>query len=76
MGGVRSTSAQPADKAGRAEAAARAHAGRREAGPPLRTIVTVYTDGACLGNPGPGGWAYAVPEGRFRSGAEHPSTNH
>ena len=26
--------------------------------------VTVYTDGACSGNPGPGGWAWAVaPEG-------------
>jgi ribonuclease HI len=22
--------------------------------------VTVYTDGACSGNPGPGGWAWAV----------------
>ena len=40
---------------------------------PDRTIA--YTDGACLGNPGPGGWAYAVSEGRFRSGAENPSTN-
>src|SRR5438093_8757896 len=63
-----------ADKAGRAERAARGHAGRREAGPPL-TRTTAYTDGACLGNPGPGGWAYAVSEGRFRSGAENPSTN-
>ncbi len=31
--------------------------------------TTVYTDGACLGNPGPGGWAWAVPGGRWRSGA-------
>ncbi|HVL80785.1 MAG TPA: ribonuclease H [Actinomycetota bacterium] len=37
--------------------------------------TTVYTDGACLGNPGPGGWAWAVPEGPFASGAEAPSTN-
>src|SRR5215218_4643056 len=35
----------------------------------------VYTDGACLGNPGPGGWAWAVPGGRFASGAEAHSTN-
>lgn len=35
----------------------------------------VYTDGACLGNPGPGGWAWAVPGGRWRSGAESRSTN-
>ena len=27
--------------------------------------TTVYTDGACLGNPGPGGWAWAVPGGRY-----------
>src|ERR1700722_8742292 len=37
--------------------------------------TTVYTDGACLGNPGPGGWAWAVPGGRYRSGAEARSTN-
>ncbi len=35
----------------------------------------VYTDGACLGNPGPGGWAWAVPAGRFASGAEKLTTN-
>ena len=34
-----------------------------------------YTDGACSGNPGPGGWAWAVPGGRFASGAEAHSTN-
>ena len=37
--------------------------------------TTVYTDGACLGNPGPGGWAWAVPGGRFASGAEEHTTN-
>ena len=37
--------------------------------------TTVYTDGACLGNPGPGGWAWAVPGGRWRSGAEPRTTN-
>jgi len=46
------------------------HAGRV---PSERT--TVYTDGACLGNPGPGGWAWAVPGGRWRSGAEPQTTN-
>ena len=34
-----------------------------------------YTDGACKGNPGPGGWAWAVPGGAFASGAEAHSTN-
>lgn len=37
--------------------------------------TTVYTDGACLRNPGPGGWAWAIPDGRFQSGAEEQSTN-
>ncbi|HVA42128.1 MAG TPA: ribonuclease H [Acidimicrobiales bacterium] len=39
------------------------------------TSTVVYTDGACVGNPGPGGWAWAVPGGRFRAGAEARSTN-
>ena len=42
----------------------------REAQPTI-----VYTDGACLGNPGPGGWAWAVPGGPFASGAEAHTTN-
>jgi ribonuclease HI len=37
--------------------------------------TTVYTDGACLGNPGPGGWAWAVPRGRWQSGAAPHTTN-
>ena len=57
------------------------HSGDRRAGcytvgvtsPPLAT--TVFTDGSCLGNPGPGGWAWAVPDGRFASGASPRSTN-
>src|SRR5689334_9720659 len=36
---------------------------------------TVYTDGACSGNPGPGGWAWAVPGGQWASGAEAHTTN-
>lgn len=35
----------------------------------------VFTDGACLGNPGPGGWAWAVPDGPYESGAEPQTTN-
>jgi ribonuclease HI len=37
--------------------------------------VVVYTDGSCLGNPGPGGWAWAVPDGPYGSGGEPRSTN-
>ncbi|HVR33152.1 MAG TPA: ribonuclease H [Acidimicrobiia bacterium] len=35
----------------------------------------VYTDGACSGNPGPGGWAWIIPDGPFAAGAENPTTN-
>ncbi len=38
-------------------------------------LLTVYTDGSCLGNPGPGGWAWAVPGGPFASGADQRTTN-
>lgn len=41
-------------------------------GPP---VTLVYTDGACSGNPGPGGWAWANPGGAFRSGAALRTTN-
>ena len=35
----------------------------------------VFTDGACSGNPGPGGWAWAIDRTTYDSGAERPSTN-
>jgi len=37
--------------------------------------LAVYTDGACSGNPGPGGWAWAVDRTTYASGAEAASTN-
>ena len=37
--------------------------------------MDVYTDGACLGNPGPGGWAWLVPGGDSDSGGERRTTN-
>jgi ribonuclease HI len=42
--------------------------------------VSLYTDGACSGNPGPGGWAYILkhgPSGKVReaAGAEMDTTN-
>jgi ribonuclease HI len=42
---------------------------------PGPSITVVYTDGACSGNPGPGGWAWAVPGGRFTSGPSERATN-
>jgi ribonuclease HI len=40
-------------------------------------VLAVYTDGACSGNPGPGGWAWAVaPDGEpCASGGERHTTN-
>jgi ribonuclease HI len=39
--------------------------------------IVIYADGACSGNPGPGGWAWAVaPDGvRHDSGGEAHTTN-
>ncbi|MFN8017679.1 MAG: ribonuclease H [Acidimicrobiales bacterium] len=35
----------------------------------------VYTDGACSGNPGPGGWAWATSVDHHGSGGEADTTN-
>jgi ribonuclease HI len=37
--------------------------------------TSVFTDGACSGNPGPGGWAWAVDRTTYAAGSERPSTN-
>ena len=37
--------------------------------------TVVYTDGACRGNPGPGGWAWVVPDGPWANGADADTTN-
>jgi ribonuclease HI len=37
--------------------------------------TAVWTDGACRGNPGPGGWAWATVDGRTASGGERATTN-
>lgn len=38
-------------------------------------LITVYTDGACSGNPGPGGWAWAeAPEGEVWACGYDPFT--
>jgi len=45
---------------------------------PSRTTVEIYTDGACRGNPGPGGWAAVLSaHGREKelSGAQSHTTN-
>ncbi|MEC9056837.1 MAG: RNase H family protein, partial [Actinomycetota bacterium] len=42
---------------------------------PSRDPMVVYTDGACSGNPGPGGWAWVVPDGPFAAGYDAQTTN-
>jgi len=37
--------------------------------------VLIFTDGACRGNPGPGGWAWAIDADRFDSGRAGHTTN-
>ena len=42
------------------------------------TVVVIYTDGACRGNPGPGGWAALLSFGEREkelAGAEEHTTN-
>ena len=41
----------------------------------LPAAPEVFTDGACRGNPGPGGWAWAVPDGPQDSGHDPATTN-
>lgn len=43
--------------------------------PAAEGALEVWTDGACSGNPGPGGWAWATRDGRRGSGGETPTTN-
>lgn len=50
---------------------------RREKGTTMKT-VTIYTDGACSGNPGPGGWGAILIYGGHKkelSGGEARTTN-
>ncbi|MCF7548870.1 RNase H family protein [Pseudonocardia sp. WMMC193] len=43
--------------------------------PSVEGALEVWTDGACSGNPGPGGWAWATRDGRQASGGEARTTN-
>jgi ribonuclease HI len=47
---------------------------------PSIPVVHLFTDGACIGNPGPGGWAFilehpATGRSKESSGGEHHTTN-
>ncbi|WP_203433704.1 ribonuclease H family protein [Jiangella asiatica] len=57
---------------------AKATRGRRPRKPAMPVpdgAVEVFTDGACSGTPGPGGWAWAVDRDRFAAGSERSTTN-
>ena len=44
----------------------------------MTTTIEIYTDGACRGNPGPGGWGAVLIAGRHRKeiyGGEAETTN-
>ena len=44
----------------------------------MTATVEIYTDGACKGNPGPGGWGALLIAGKHRKrlyGGEHETTN-
>jgi len=38
-------------------------------------MIEVYTDGSCLGNPGPGGWAYLIGNDIQRGGDKITTNN-
>ena len=41
-------------------------------------MIKIYTDGACSGNPGPGGWGFVIVDGeniKSSSGCESSTTN-
>jgi ribonuclease HI len=61
-------------KAG-ATAASKARKPARPDMPAVEGALEVWTDGACSGNPGPGGWAWATRDGRQDSGGEAGTTN-
>jgi ribonuclease HI len=56
--------------------------GRKETGGPanddLKQVVEIFTDGACKGNPGPGGWGALLRFGKHEKelcGGERETTN-
>ena len=71
------TAGAPA-KAGAAAAAPAKRTARKASSPAMTAApgaLEVWTDGACSGNPGPGGWAWATEDGRQGSGADPATTN-
>lgn len=65
----------PAKPAAAKSAAAKRSRPVRPDMPAADGALEVWTDGACSGNPGPGGWAWATRDGRRDSGGDPATTN-
>ena len=63
---VHRAAGRPVSAAGHPEGDA---ASARRDGAPATDVVTIHTDGACKGNPGPGGWGALLAVGRPRERA-------
>jgi ribonuclease HI len=68
-------SAPSTKTASTAKAASKPRKPARPDMPAAEGALEVWTDGACSGNPGPGGWAWATRDGRQASGGELGTTN-
>src|SRR4051812_14633962 len=66
---------QPASAATGTKTGTKSSRPRRPDMPAADGALEVWTDGACSGNPGPGGWAWATRDGRQGSGGEPATTN-
>lgn len=78
-GAARSSSGSSGSSRPAGSGSARARSGataRARVDPPVpEGALEVWTDGACSGNPGPGGWAWATRDGRQGSGGAPMTTN-
>jgi ribonuclease HI len=70
-----SSGSAPSGSVPRESAARPARSAPRPEMPAADGALEVWTDGACSGNPGPGGWAWATQDGRQDSGSEARTTN-
>ena len=63
------------DKQGKVTPAKSTRAAKAQPTAAASNALEVWTDGACSGNPGPGGWAWATRDGRQGSGGARHTTN-
>ena len=76
--GAKRQGGEVADPSGQGSCLWRIEASLNEVSHPMPDEVEIFTDGACRGNPGPGGWGVLLRFGdreRVLSGAENDTTN-